>query len=152
MDVGFYFALLLIRAGEPVGPAQLYELKIQLVDPFHCKILPGAGSREPGAWSREPGAANREQTTSERRARVKDELEMSQRQHFVPTQKSLPVGRLFSFFPSKFRIPDRRGKPAKKDWVIITIRVAGTGVTSQVTFVRIDSFSTFGARAKTASN
>jgi hypothetical protein len=62
MVAGFYFALLLIRAGEPVGPAQLYELKIQLVDPFHCKILPGAGSRE-------PGAANREQTTSERRAR-----------------------------------------------------------------------------------
>jgi hypothetical protein len=58
-----------------------------------------------------------------------------------------PAGRqAFFFFPSKFRIPNLENKHAKKDWVIFTIGIAGTGVTSQVTFVRLDSFSTFGAR------
>jgi len=93
---GFLFCFVIDTRGEPVGPAQLYELEnttCRSISLQNTSTGAGSGSREPGA-----GAANREQTTSERRARVKDELEMSQRQHFVPTQKSLPVGRLFFLF------------------------------------------------------
>ena len=50
----------------------------------------------------------------------------------------------FFFFPSKFRIPNLENKLAKKDRVNSTIGAADTGVASQVTFVRLDSFSTFG--------
>lgn len=48
--------------------------------------------------------------------------------------------RAFSYFHSKFRIPDPEDKHAKKDWVILTICVANNGVASQVTCVRLDSF------------
>jgi hypothetical protein len=82
--------------------------------------------------------AKSERTTSEKR--VKKGPTTARR----PDAEKPAGWQAFFFFPSKFRIPDWRCKSAKKDWVIFTIDVADTGVTSQVTFVRLDSFSTFG--------
>jgi len=81
-----------------------------------------------------------EQTASERRAKGEPMIALR-------SDAEKPAGRqAFFFFPSEFRIPNLENKPAKKDWVIFTISVARRGGTGQVTFVRIDRFSTFGAR------
>jgi hypothetical protein len=85
--VGYYFALLLLRLGRPSVPRNYLNSKYNLSIHLIAKYF-----REPGAGSREPGAGDSGQWT------VKDELKASRRQLFVRTQKSLPEGRLFSFF------------------------------------------------------
>jgi hypothetical protein len=92
----------------------------------------------------------KDELETSKRQRAKDEMKSSERgaknrREAAPSDAKKPAARqAFFLFPSKFRIPNLENKLAKKDRVILTVHVARRRVASQVTFVRLDSFSTFG--------
>jgi hypothetical protein len=112
--VGFYFVLLLVRAGCRWVPRNYlnskYDLSIHFIAKYFWEL--GAGSRELGNANSEDELKN-EQKASETRAKYQQKGEPGLQANGVAmTRKSLAQKRGLFLFPSKFRIADWKNKNA----------------------------------------